>query len=69
MEAEVLLPRLFIGSSSEGLPTARALRSNLDNEVEATVWNENVFQLGVGTLEMLAQELGRHDFALLKMFA
>lgn len=59
------LPRLFIGSSTEGRTIATALRSNLEGDAEVAVWNENVFQLGFGTLETLVGELDRHDFALL----
>jgi hypothetical protein len=45
-------PALFIGSSSEGLEFARAVRSLLADDVEVTLWNEGfalrAWQPGLG---------------------
>jgi len=58
-------PSLFVGSSSEALPIARALAVQLSDDVEVTVWNEGVFSPGVGFLESLVNALERFDFAAL----
>jgi len=58
-------PSLFIGSSTEGLEFARALRTLLVHDVEATLWNEGFFQLGNTFIETLVNSLPRFDFAVL----
>ena len=62
-------PSVFIGSSSEGLEIARALAVQLSDASEVTVWNEGVFQPGVGSLEALVNALDRFDFAALVLTA
>src|SRR5437016_4747571 len=59
------LPALFLGSSSEGLAIARAIRTQLQHDSEVTVWNEGAFPLGQTTLESLVNALDRFDFAVL----
>src|SRR3954454_13817934 len=39
-------PALFVGSSSEGLDFARAVRSLLVTDAEFTLWNEGFFLVG-----------------------
>jgi predicted nucleotide-binding protein len=56
-------PALFIGSSSEGLEFARAVRSLLADDVEVTLWNEGFFQVGSTFIESLVNGLPRFDFA------
>lgn len=63
--AKDLRPRVFIGSSSEGLEVAEAIQLNLDNLCEVTVWSQGVFGLGDGTLETLVASLKRFDFAIM----
>jgi hypothetical protein len=58
-------PSLFIGSSSEGLEFARAVRALLDQDAEVTVWKEGFFGLGGTYIETLVNALPRFDFALL----
>ena len=58
-------PSVFIGSSSEGLPVAKAIREKLKAEAETTIWYEGVFGLGQGTLESLVNALDNFDFAVL----
>jgi hypothetical protein len=58
-------PALFIGSSSEGLDLARAVRSALAADAEVTLWNEGVFALGFTFIESLVDALARFDFAVL----
>jgi hypothetical protein len=33
-------PSIFLGSSTEGLPIAKAVQLNLDNVCEATIWSQ-----------------------------
>ncbi|MBN7771653.1 nucleotide-binding protein [Marinobacter daepoensis] len=56
---------IFIGSSVEGLPCAKALQVNLDHACEVTIWHQGVFGLGGGTLEDLSKKLDQVDFAIL----
>jgi hypothetical protein len=56
---------MFIGSSVEGLPIAKAIQANLDYECETTLWSQGVFGLGGGTLESLVERLIDFDFACL----
>lgn len=58
-------PSLFIGSSSEGLDFARAVRSVLAQDAEVTIWNEGFFALGNTFIETLVTALPRFDFAVL----
>ena len=60
-------PSLFIGSSTEGLEFARALRSLLVHDAEVTLWNEGFFSLGNTFIETLVNSLPRFDFAVLVM--
>jgi hypothetical protein len=39
-------PTNFIGSSTEGISVARALRRGLEHEAETLLWHEGVFSLG-----------------------
>jgi len=59
-------PRFFIGSSTERLPVARALKQTLADCVDATVWDEAPeFALGESTLDGLTKVGNVYDFALL----
>jgi hypothetical protein len=58
-------PSVFIGSSSEGLEFARAVRSLLAADAEITLWNEGFFSLGNTFIETLVNALPRFDFAIL----
>jgi Predicted nucleotide-binding protein containing TIR-like domain len=58
-------PSLFIGSSTEGLEFARALRALLVYDAEVTLWNEGLFSLGNTFIETLVNSLPRFDFAVL----
>ncbi|WFU10989.1 nucleotide-binding protein [Rhizobium sp. CB3090] len=57
-------PRIFIGSSTEGLPVAYALQENLDYEAEVTVWNQGIFAPSSLTLSRLMSSLSEYDFAI-----
>jgi len=58
-------PSLFIGSSSEGIEFARAVRSLLEQDAEVTIWKEGFFGLGSTYIETLINSLPRFDFAIL----
>jgi predicted nucleotide-binding protein len=65
MAETVIKPSLFIGSSSEGIEFARAVRSLLTEDAEVTVWKEGLFGLGSTYIETLVNALPRFDFAIL----
>jgi len=58
------LPRIFIGSSREGLEIATAIQVSLKGTAECTVWHQGQFQLGKATLENLYSFLEEFDLAL-----
>jgi predicted nucleotide-binding protein len=62
-------PRLFIGSSSEGLPVAQALQANLDTVAEVTVWDQDLFQPSITVIETLVDAQGAFDFAAIVLTA
>lgn len=58
-------PSLFVGSSSEGLEFARAIRVLLGDAAEITLWNEGFFRPGDTFIDTLVNALPRFDFAAL----
>ena len=56
---------MFVGSSSEGLAAARAIKEQFDRELDVTIWNEGVFKLNTSTLESLLRAASFFDFAVL----
>lgn len=58
-------PKVFVGSSKEGLPYARAIQADLDAKLEVTVWDQGVFDLSAYSIEALVVEARRSDFAIL----
>ena len=62
---EVNRPKVFVGSSTEGLSIAEAIQYNLDHACEAALWSQGVFGLGEGTLEALVRAAAGFDFAVL----
>jgi hypothetical protein len=59
-------PRIFIGSSSEGLSTAEFVRDTLSNDFDCVVWNDGtVFGLNVSYLDSLLKAGSMFDFGIL----
>lgn len=57
--------RLFIGSSSEGLPVARKLQVSLSDDFSVEIWNQGAtFGLGTLTLEALEKAVTQYDFGV-----
>ena len=59
------LPQIFIGSSSEGLATARALEVHLQKHADITLWTNGAFRPGISYLQSLLDALDKFDFAIL----
>lgn len=60
------MPRLFIGSTVEALPTAREIQSALSHDAMVpTVWTDAVFGASTATIESLEKALEDSDFACL----
>ncbi|MBD1211047.1 MAG: nucleotide-binding protein [Ignavibacteria bacterium] len=57
-------PRIFIGSSTEGLRIAEALQINLDRDAEVTIWTQNSFQLSSTVIQGLLEAINNFDFAI-----
>jgi predicted nucleotide-binding protein len=58
-------PRVFVGSSSEGLPLANKIQELLANDHSVVVWNQGtVFGLGSATLEALEEAVAEYDAAI-----
>jgi len=53
--------RIFIGSSVESLRIAKFVQLELHHDFDVTVWNQNVFEPGVGTWDQLVK-MAREDF-------
>jgi hypothetical protein len=58
-------PSIFIGSSSEALPLAKAIQTELAASFRADLWSENLFELGEDTLNNLLRFVQCYDFAVL----
>lgn len=57
-------PRVFIGSSVEGLNVAYPVQQNLLHSAEVTIWDQGVFELSRTTMESLTTALSESDFAV-----
>jgi CAP12/Pycsar effector protein, TIR domain len=59
-----LKPRLFIGSSREGIEVARSIQENLDRTAECSVWDQGLFELNDVTLQRLLKQVETSDFGV-----
>lgn len=50
-------PAMFVGSSTEGLGVARAVRDLLHEDAGITLWNEGFFAVGSTFIETLVTNL------------
>ena len=57
--------RIFIGSSSEGLETAKFIKNRLKDEFECYLWTDDVFKYNDSFLDTLLKEAGAFDFGIL----
>jgi len=57
-------PSIFVGSSSEGIEFARAVRSLVAENANVTLWNEGFFSIGNTFIESLYNFLPRFDFCV-----
>lgn len=57
-------PRIFVGSSVEGLGIAYAIQQNLMHSAEVTVWDQGVFKLSQTIIESLVKILENSDFGV-----
>lgn len=55
----------FIGSSSEGLAVANAIKANLSELTDCRIWTEGVFLPGRTFIETLEKILDEMDYAIL----
>jgi hypothetical protein len=58
-------PRIFIGSSTEGIKTAEYIKIYLSSEFECFLWTDEVFKFNDGFLETLLKEASAFDFGIL----
>lgn len=57
-------PRVFIGSSVEGLPIAYAIHNNLTHDCECIVWSQGAFEISKTAIESLEETTQSVDFAV-----
>ncbi len=57
-------PRIFVGSSSEGLEVARRIQADLGKEYSVEIWNQEVFELGDVTIEGLEKAIREFQFGV-----
>lgn len=58
-------PRIFIGSSGEGLDVAEYMKSVLKNDFEVYLWTDDVFKANNSFFDTLIKEAGYFDFGIL----
>lgn len=57
-------PKIFIGSSTEGIDVAYAIQTGLTNNFEVEVWKQTQFGLGKVTIEALEKAVLEYQFAV-----
>lgn len=58
-------PRIFIGSSKEGLDVAEYIQTKLSTDFECVVWTNDIFKYNDSFLETLLKEASLFDFGIL----
>jgi hypothetical protein len=59
-----ILPKIFIGSSSEGLKIAQNIEKKLGDFAKCTIW-PNAFEFGKSNFDNLAEQIAFYDYAIL----
>jgi hypothetical protein len=57
-------PNIFVASSTEALPIARAVKQNFDYEADVDIWNENIFKANRNYLDTLLNRASYYDFVI-----
>lgn len=58
-------PRIFIGSSNEGLYIAKKVKSFFEKDYECYLWDDNIFKFNENFLETLMKEASLFDFGFM----
>ena len=58
-------PRIFIGSSTEGLSVAQRIKAIFEPDYDCYIWNDNIFQLNESFLETLLKSASLFDFGFM----
>ncbi len=61
----IQMPKVFIGSSTEGLTTANDIKTFLKDKINVRIWNEDLFRLNNNYLAELIEITNQYDFAIL----
>lgn len=65
VEEKISKPKIFIGSSIEGLEIARKIKMELDHDYEIVIWNQGIFDnLGLSFLETLEETVRKFDYGI-----
>jgi hypothetical protein len=57
-------PNIFVASSKEALPVARAVKQNFDHEADVDIWDENIFNPNRSYLDTLLNRASYYDFVI-----
>ncbi len=57
-------PKIFIGSSVEGLNVAKSIQGNLEHDALCTIWHQGIFELTGNTLDNLLDSLERFEYGI-----
>ncbi len=57
-------PRIFVGSSVEGLEIAYAIQENLEYTADVTIWDQGIFKLTSNALDDLITVLKNSDYGI-----
>ena len=57
--------RIFIGSSTEGLPIAQRIKKYFEPDYDCYIWNDGIFKYNEGILETLIKSASLFDFGFM----
>lgn len=58
-------PRIFIGSSTEGLTVAQRIKTYFEPDYNCYIWNDGIFKFNEGFLETLIKSASLFDFGFM----